>query len=114
MTEEFAVSTSPPPNPTVIEAQSNLAAELEETAKLALAWQRQVLDLPVDTDNAGLLRAQGQAAASALTTQIRADALRLRAQRADKALEQLIEAIRAQEAKMERRSSLMASVAEAV
>jgi hypothetical protein len=110
MTEEFTVSTSPPPIPTVIDGRNDLAQELEETARLALEWQRDVLGRGIDEENGALLRAQGQAAASALTTQIRADGQRLRAQRADRALEALIEAIRGQEAKMERRSQHTASL----
>lgn len=74
-----------------------LAQELEDASKLSLDWLKAVLSVPLDRENSPLLRAQSAAANIALNTQLRADALRLRAQREDKALERLMKLIREKE-----------------
>lgn len=77
-----------------------LAADLERVASKALTWLDEVLGKPIDEENAPLLRAQSSAAMTALNTQIRADSLRLRAQRQDAALDRLLAQIAAQEGRI--------------
>lgn len=74
-------------------AATKLAQQLENVSGSALEWLRQVLALPIDPELPALMRAQSSAAMTALNTQLRADALRLRAQRDDKALKRLIDLI---------------------
>lgn len=74
-----------------------LAQDLENVTERALAWLGDVLRLPIDEENSALLRAQSAASGIAINAQLRADALRLRAQRDDKALETLMKLIAAKE-----------------
>lgn len=74
-----------------------LAQDLEIITGKALKWAGEVLDLPIDDEKPGLLRAQAAAMQAALNTQLRADALRLRAALGDKALESLIKLMREKE-----------------
>lgn len=81
--------------------QSNaLATKLEALTDLALDKLDEVLRMtePLDEDAARLVRSHTAAAAVTLNAQLRADALRMRAARQDKALEHLIELIAAKEA----------------
>lgn len=80
-----------------IAAGTRLADQLEVVSEKSLKWLKEVLDRPIDEENSALLRAQSSAANIALNTQLRADALRLRAQRNDNALKTLIELIAAKE-----------------
>lgn len=80
--------------------QSNvLATKLEALTDLALDKLDEVLRRtdPLDEDDGRLVRSQTSAAAVALNVQLRADSLRMRAARHDKALERLIELIAAKE-----------------
>lgn len=88
MTETPATSTV---------GSSELAKQLEQVSGKALTWLDDVLSQPVDPECGSLLRAQASAAQTALNAQLRADAQRMRAERQDRALERLIEAIRSQE-----------------
>lgn len=72
-----------------------LAQDLEGLSELSIKQLRMILELPLDAENGSLLRAKTNAAAVALNTQLRADALRLRAAREDKALERLVALIEA-------------------
>lgn len=74
-----------------------LAQDLENVSGLAIERLADILREPVDIENGALLRAHTSAANIALNTQVRVDALRLRAQREDKALETLMELIAAKE-----------------
>ena len=76
---------------------NNLAHELEEANALALAWIKKILLEPIDVEAGDLLRAQAAASGLALNTQLKADDMRLRAVRADKALERLMNALREKE-----------------
>ena len=78
-------------------ASTRLAGKLEALSELAIDKLQAILSIPIDEENGHLLRAQGAAAHTALHTQLRADALRLRAQRSDKALETLMEILRRKE-----------------
>lgn len=69
---------------------SKLAQALETASETAIDWLQTVLARPVDDEKPGLLRAQASAAQTVLNVQLRADALRLRAQRHDKVLETLM------------------------
>jgi hypothetical protein len=83
------------------ETTSRLAKALEGVSELSITKIREILELPVgtpiDEDAGRLLRAHISAAAVALNTQLRADALKLRAARDDMALERLIATIRLKE-----------------
>lgn len=68
---------------------ARLAAKLEQVSEKSLKWLEDVMDLGIDVENSALLRAQSAAANIGLNTQLRADALRLRAMREDKALKTL-------------------------
>lgn len=70
-----------------------LAQDLENVTESSLRWIGEVLARGVDEENSALLRAQSAAANIAINAQLRADALRLRAQRGDKALETLMKLI---------------------
>ena len=72
-----------------------LAEALERLSELSITQLREILSSPLDLENGSLLRAKTTAAAVALNTQLRADALRLRAAREDRALEVLLERIEA-------------------
>jgi hypothetical protein len=76
---------------------TKLAGELEGAAEQSIAWWRMILSQPIDAENGSLLRAQGVAAAAAVNAQLRADAMRLRSMRADKALERLLVMLAAKE-----------------
>jgi hypothetical protein len=78
-------------------AAGKLAQDLENVSGLALRRLADILDLPLDIENGALLRAVTTAANIALNTQTRVDALRLRAQRDDKALKELLNLIAAKE-----------------
>lgn len=79
---------------------NTLATKLEALTDLALDKLDEVLRRtdPLDEDDGRLIRSQTAAAAVTLNAQLRADALRMRAARQDKALEHLIELIAAKEA----------------
>ena len=77
-----------------------LARSLEALTAEAIAALRAVLRLPVDADNGAVLRAITAAAGIGLNAQLRADAMRLRALREDKAIAALLEVIRSQEGKV--------------
>ena len=81
-------------------ASTRLAGKLEGLSEAAIDKLLAILQLPVDSENGHLLRAHVGAAHTALHTQLRADALRLRAQRDDKALEALIGILRQKEQKV--------------
>jgi len=66
-----------------------LPEALADGATLGVRWSRVVLRKRVDTDNAALLRAQGQAAALMVTSQLRADESRLKRQRDNDVLDRL-------------------------
>lgn len=87
---------------------TKLAQELEDVSGLALAWARAVLTMPIDPELPSLMRAQMGAATTALNTQIRADALRLRAERSDKALERLVNLIASKERTVPHRGTELA------
>jgi hypothetical protein len=76
---------------------TKLAGELEGAAEQSIAWWRAILQRPIDEENGSLLRAQGVAAAAAVNAQLRADAMRLRSMRADRALERLLQKLTEQE-----------------
>ena len=78
-------------------ASTRLAGKLETLSEAAIDKLLAILQLPIDCENGHLLRAHVGAAHTALHTQLRADALRLRAMRADAALERLYEILRAKE-----------------
>jgi len=67
-----------------------LAAKLEELTEVSIDRLRAVLALPLDVDNGALLRAVTAAASIGLNAQLRADAMRLRALRDDRALAALL------------------------
>lgn len=79
---------------------TKLARDLEDTTSHALAWLKTILTEPVDLENGQLLRAQASAAMTTVNSQLRADALVLRAARTDKALETLMKTIREQERRL--------------
>lgn len=91
--------------------ENKLAHALEGISGQAIDWIAKVLSLPIDTECAPLLRAQSAAAMTALNTQLRADALRLRAAREDKALEALLFRIAEQERRIPHKASLDGSPA---
>lgn len=72
------------------QASTRIAQELQDVTELGLTWLRNVLTIPLDEENGHLLRAQGAATAVAINAQLRADAMRMRAMREDKALSRLI------------------------
>jgi hypothetical protein len=76
-----------------------LATKLEAVTVLALDKLDEVLRRtePVDEDEARLVRSHIAAATVAVNAQLRADAIRMRAARTDKALERLIELIATKE-----------------
>lgn len=74
-------------------AAGKLAQDLENVTESALTWIKDVLARGIDEENSALLRAQSSASNIAINAQLRADALRLRAQRDDKALETLIKLV---------------------
>ena len=76
------------------DTSARLARELEGLSEESIALLRRIVTEPMDTENPGLLRAQVSAANTALNVQLRADALRLRAMREDKALSRLVSLIR--------------------
>ncbi len=78
-------------------AAGKLAQDLENVTERALTWLDTVLSAGLDTENSALLRAQSAASGIAINAQLRADALRLRSQREDKALETLMKLIAAKE-----------------
>jgi len=67
-----------------------LAEALERLSEISIEQLIEILRLPIDLENGHLLRAKTTAAMVGLNTQLRADHLRLRAAREDKALERLI------------------------
>src|SRR5262249_16708121 len=76
------------------------AAKLEALTEASIDRLREVLRLPIDADNGALLRAIVGAAGTAINAQLRADAMRLRALREDKALAALLASIAAMEGKV--------------
>lgn len=76
---------------------TQLAGKLEALTEVAIDKLSTILSAPLDVENGPLLRAQTTSAAVALNAQLRADALRLRAARADQALERLLAVIAAKE-----------------
>lgn len=79
------------------QAATPLAEDLEAVTRDSLGWIKNILSLPIDTENAALLRAQSSAAGNALNGQLRADALRLRAEKTDGTLDRLLALIRKKE-----------------
>lgn len=74
-----------------------LAAQLEALTGLAMDKLKEMLSEPLDVENGPLMRTQAAAAGIALNAQLRADALRMRAARHDRALEALIAVIQSKE-----------------
>lgn len=91
------------------QATAALAHELEDLAAASIRKLQQVVDLPItselDQDQARAVRAITAAAGIGLNTQLRADALRLRAARQDLALDRLMAMLREKEGKVPSRSS---------
>jgi hypothetical protein len=77
-----------------------LARKLEGLTEASIDKLREVLALPVDADNGATLRAFVGAAGVALNAQLRADSMRLRALREDRALAALLALIAQQEGKV--------------
>jgi len=71
-----------------------LPEALQDGAALGVRWSRAILRKRIDTENAALLRAQGQAAALMVTSQLRADESRLRRQRDNDVLDRLEKLVR--------------------
>ena len=67
-----------------------LATDLAKATQHGLDWLREILALPIDDSNSALLRAQSAAAGIAINAQLRADSLRMRSAREDKALAELV------------------------
>ena len=67
-----------------------LATDLAGVTQSSLDWIRDILALGVDDTNSALLRAQSAAAGIAINAQLRADSLRMRSAREDKALDRLV------------------------
>ena len=67
-----------------------MARDLATVTQAGLDWLGDVLGQPVDCTNSALLRAQSAAAGIAINAQLRADSLRLRSAREDKALDRLV------------------------
>ena len=80
-----------------MDGSERLAGKLEALTEASIDRLSLILGLPLDVENGALLRAQTMAAAVAINAQLRADSLRLRAVRADMALDRLIELMRAKE-----------------
>ena len=70
-----------------------LAHDLAGATQLSLDWIRAVLTAGLDEGNSALLRAQSAAAGIAINAQLRADQLKMRSAREDKALERLVKLI---------------------
>jgi hypothetical protein len=92
-----------PPGPRVNEASlprqpGDMAAELEAVAHLGLKNLRDILTLPLDVEDAPLLRAKNAAANTILSTQTKVDENRLRAGVVDR-LPELLEILREEEIK---------------
>jgi hypothetical protein len=79
------------------ERSQELASKLDILTEASIDKLMEVLALPVDAENGASLRAQTSAANTGLNTQLRADAMRLRALREDKALVALLALIATQE-----------------
>jgi hypothetical protein len=77
-----------------MEPSERLAGKLSVLTEAAIDRLSLILALELDVENGSLLRAQTMAAAVAINAQLRADALSLRAIRADKALDRLLEMMR--------------------
>ena len=67
-----------------------LARDLAAVTQSSLDWIGELLALPIDDSNSALLRAQSAAAGIAINAQLRADSLRMRSAREDKALDRLV------------------------
>ena len=78
-------------------ADETLAGKLEGVTEASIDWIGALLAVPLDIENGHLMRAQVAAAGFALNAQLRADAMRLRALRDDKALSALIAVIASKE-----------------
>ena len=70
-----------------------LARDLAVVTQSGLDWLGDILGQPVDCSNSALLRAQSAAAGIAINAQLRADCLRMRSAREDKALDRLCKLI---------------------
>jgi hypothetical protein len=85
----------------VDDLSTKLAAKLAGLSEASIDKLREVIGIPFGTEitaeDGRLLRAHISAAIGALNTQVRVDAMRMRAIRADRALEELIAMIRAKE-----------------
>jgi hypothetical protein len=95
------ISQSPglPPGPQPLARHpGDMAAELEAVAHLGLKNLRDILTLPLDAEDAPLLRAKNAAANTILSTQTKVDENRLRAGAVDK-LPELLEILREEEIK---------------
>jgi hypothetical protein len=93
------ISPSPglPPGPPAGHP-GDMAAELQAVAQLGLKNLRDILTLPLDAEDAPLLRAKNAAANTVLGTQVRVDENRLRSGVVDK-LPELLEILREEEIK---------------
>jgi hypothetical protein len=71
---------APPDLPSLPGVELELPEALQDGAALGVTWSRTILRKKVDVDNAALLRAQGQAAALMVGSQLRADETRMKRQ----------------------------------
>jgi len=69
-----------PALPSLPGVELELPEALQDGAALGVTWSRTILRKKVDVDNAALLRAQGQAAALMVGSQLRADETRMKRQ----------------------------------
>lgn len=80
-----------------VTSDERLAGKLADVTEQALDKLSELLRHPVDVENGSLLRAQATASAVAINAQLRADAMRLRAIREDRAMATLIALIASKE-----------------
>jgi len=85
---------APPALPSLPGVELELPEALLDGAKLGTDWSRTILRKKVDVDNAALLRAQGQAAALMVGSQLRADESRMKRQHDSDVLSRLDKLVR--------------------
>jgi len=85
---------APPDLPSLPGVELELPEALQDGAALGVTWSRTILRKKVDVDNAALLRAQGQAAALMVGSQLRADESRLKRQHDSDVLDRLEKLLR--------------------
>lgn len=78
-------------------SDERLAGKLSDVTERALDKLSELLAVPIDVENGSLLRAHATAAAVAINAQLRADSMRLRAAREDRAMAALLALIAAKE-----------------